>query len=231
VWLTIVIVVAGGVSYLWYRSSAGRSAPEPRPPAPSTITFDTSGWNLKESTDTGQVWTTSDGDLLTVRRVHGLPEAPAAGDLDAMRSDARRLARSKKGGIVSADYCQLNGVRATSLIYKREELPAYVYTGMMIIPARDPEFLITVVAGEHDVTGVRDALVSALLFEQGKLDPTQTDARRRLVGWFRDPYDRARDGEAINSVADDAEYDSLVPTHPLTKVRRTLRGIEQTITF
>jgi hypothetical protein len=101
----------------------------------------------------------------------------------------------------------------------------------MIIPASAPEFVITVVAGEHDVTGVRDALVSALLFEQGKLDPSQTDARRRLVGWFRDPYDRARDGEALNSVADDERYDELVPAHPLTKVRRTLRSIEESITF
>ena len=200
-------------------------------PTIGAITFDTSGWKLEQDGDAERVWSTPEGDVLSVRRVHGQAVAPSGTDLDAMRDDARRFARRQKGGIVLADFCQMDGVRATSLIYKREEKPTYVYTGMLIIPAQDPEFLITVVAGEHDVTGVRDALVSALLFEQGKLDPSQTDARRRLVGWFRDPYDRARDGEAINSVADDEQYDVLVPTHPLTKVRRALRAIEQSLTF
>jgi hypothetical protein len=99
----------------------------------------------------------------------------------------------------------------------------------VIIPDKLRYFVIVIASVEGGVTGVRDALVTAKLGEQGRLDPTKTDAAGRLQGWFRDPYDSSFDSTAINSVADGEEYDSLVPSHPLSKVRRMICKIRDSM--
>jgi hypothetical protein len=193
----------------------------------ATVRFDTTGWRLKESSEMRMLWTDSDGDALSLDRVRGLADLPSIDDLKSVRAWCRELARGNNGGLVSADVLDLRGTTAVRLIYKREELPAYGYTGMMIIPGKGEHFVIVVASVERGTTGVRDALVTAQLFEQGKLDPTKTDDHGRLEGWFHDPYESEFDASALSSVADDERYDSLVPSHPLSKIRRTLRAIAE----
>ena len=60
-----------------------------------------------------------------------------------------------------------------AFIYKREQLPAYAYTGMITINADERHFVIAVASVERGMTGVRDALVTARLFESGRLNPTR----------------------------------------------------------
>jgi hypothetical protein len=175
-------------------------------------------------------WTNPEGDSLSLRRLHG-EAVTSAEDLSSLRARARQLAEINRGGIVQADFVERAGVRAASLIFKYERLPAYAYTGLFIIPRDSHHFVVTVESVERGVTGIRDTIVSAQLIQQGKLDPTKTDANRRVEGWFSDPYDSGYNAIALNSVADAEQYDSLVPSHPLSKVRDTLRTIERTLEF
>jgi len=190
--------------------------------------FDTTGWELRESSDTREVWIDNDGDALTLNRMKRPADLPVD-DLKTLRIRCRELAKANEGGLVSADVIDLQGLSVVTLIYKREELPSYAYTGMMVIPGNGEYFIIVVASVERGTTGVRDALVTAELLEQGKLDPTKTDDQGRLEGWIYDPYDSEYDEGALNSVADDERYDSLVPFHPLSKVRRTLRAIADSL--
>ena len=189
-----------------------------------TVRFDTTGWELRESSETRRVWTNSEGDALSLDRVQG-PTDLLVDDLKSMQARCRELAKANEGGLVSADVLDVRGVSAVMLIYRREELPAYAYTGMMIVPGKGEHFVFVVASVERGMTGVRDTLVTVMLIDQGKLDPTETVDQDKLEGWFYDPYDSAFDAGALNSVADDEQYDSLVPSHPLSKVRRTLRAI------
>jgi hypothetical protein len=145
--------------------------------------------------------------------------------LSSLRTRARELAAIHQGGIVQADFVDRSGVRMASLIFKHEQLPAYAYRGMLIIPGDGDHFVVTVESVERGTTGIRDAMVTAHLLQEGKLDLTKTDANRRVQGWFSDPYDPALNATALHSVADAEQYDSLVPSHPLAKVRTTLRKV------
>ena len=97
----------------------------------------------------------------------------------------------------------------------------------MIIPGTGEHFAVTVSSVEGGTTGVRDALVTQELLGQGKLDPTKKDGPGKPERWFHDPYDSKFDEGALNNVADDERYDYLVPSHPLSKVRRVLRTVAE----
>jgi hypothetical protein len=78
-------------------------------------------------------------------------------------------------------------------------------------------------------------MVTVRLAEAGQLKfepydkPHASGATSRVVGWFQDPYNPAYDGNVVRSLADDEQYDSLVPSHPLSRLRRLLLHIQRTL--
>jgi len=98
------------------------------------VRFDTTGWQLQDASAATMIWTDPDGDVLSLSHVRGQADVPSGDDLPTLRARCRQLAAANNGGLVYADFVNGDGVRAVSLIYKREQLPAYAYTGMVIIP-------------------------------------------------------------------------------------------------
>ena len=192
-------------------------------PDGATIRFDATGWDLQESSRKRTLWTTSDGDTLSIDRVEGSSELAPFDDISSLRDRSRELTRAAGGGLVSADVLDLEGMTAAIVIYKRQEQLAHAYTGMVIVPARSEHFIITMASIERGVTGARDSLATTTLLQEGELDlPAETG---RIPGYTKDPYDSDFDAVAVNSVADDERFDALLPLHPLSKLRRTLRTI------
>ena len=79
----------------------------------------------------------------------------------------------------------------------------------------------TIVDGEREMTGVREAVVTARLFESGALK-TREDLENFLAP---DPYDVASlgvDRRVRCFGSDNEQYDPLFPGHPLSNVRRVL---------
>jgi hypothetical protein len=77
------------------------------------------------------------------------------------------------------------------------------------------------------VTGEREAIITAELMESGKLS---LDEYQR--SWAQDPYEPEYaevDGSVLRFLSDDACYDSRFPNHPLTKVRRVLAALPQSV--
>jgi hypothetical protein len=88
-------------------------------------------------------------------------------------------------------------------------------------------FLVwTLVAGEQGTTGVREAVVTAQLFEEGALT-----LESYQLSWAQDPYDshyRALgrvDFRTLRYRSDDARFDAQFPNHPLSRIRSGLRTI------
>ena len=190
-------------------------------PDGAQLRFALTGWDLVESSESRKVWMNSDGDELSMDRVEGSSALAPFDDLDGVRSRSRDLARAAGGGILSADVLDLGRMTAVTLIHKREELRAYAYTGLIIVPAESEHFVITITSTERGTTGVRDSLATVTLLQEGQLDlPAESG---QIPGWRRDPYDPQFDHAAVNSVADDPRFDELLPDHPLSQVRRTLR--------
>ena len=72
------------------------------------------------------------------------------------------------------------------------------------MPARSVYFIVVLASVESGTPGVRDTLAALELAREGK---------RALA----------------NSVADDPRYDALLPRHPLSKIRRGLGAIRESL--
>jgi hypothetical protein len=113
------------------------------------------------------------------------------------------------------------------LIYKRLEKPAYVFTGMLLVPRRQGSQVWTVVAGEHGTTGVREAPITFELLNAGEL--TMKDYEH---SWAQDPYDPTYcgvDHSVLRFISDDERYDVRFPEHPLSKVRWVLATLRDRV--
>jgi len=85
------------------------------------------------------------------------------------------------------------------------------------------------VAGEQGTTGVREAVVTADLMNQGKLT---IDGYKKY--WCQDPYEpayRGADRSVLRSMSDDERYDEKFPEHPLSKVRRLLATLPSHVEY
>lgn len=170
------------------------------------------------------VWIDSSGIPLSVDLVKGSLGLPVPTDMRAVRQYCRKIAEGNGGAIVSVNAVSVVQRPGTQLIYKREKLPAYAYTGMLFIEVDGFVYIIVIAAEEQGTTGVREAVVTARLFEEGKLT-----LETYKSGWFRDPYDEGYGGRILRSLSDDEAYDSVFPDHPLSKIRRTLADLQSSI--
>ena len=74
---------------------------------------------------------------------------------------------------------------------------------------------------EEGVTGQREAIVFEL--ERRKNNVRFEDDS--IVGWNKDPYDENIKTGFLMNLAEQAEYDSMFPSHPLSQLRELVRFI------
>jgi hypothetical protein len=199
------------------------------------LRFDTSSWHEQEISDDRAVWINESGDLLALEVVPDSVNVPPLWNEAQLRWYCRQVADAEGAGIVAVDGMDLGPVSAVQFIFKRECGSGYVYKGMMVIPTAQVQYVFCVVCAESGTTGVREALVTARLVEAGKLqlelseESDASGAIGKIAGWFQDPYDPTYDGKVVRSIADEEQYDSLVPDHPLSRLRRYLLQIRGTL--
>jgi hypothetical protein len=174
------------------------------------------GWHERQRSETNVVWTNGEGDSLSVNHSTSRPPWPLS-DQESWR---------KRGPAPLFQF-----------IYKREDGNGYLYGAQLFVPRRAGMWVIGGSAREHGTTGVREALVTAHLAGEGRLEidrfetPDATGAGGKVRNWFRDPYDLEYRGRVLRNMADDEEYDALVPHHPLSRLRRTLSTVRGTLRF
>ena len=193
-----------------------------------SVRFSMPGWTEEKPQEGPRVWRDPDGDVLSM----GASVDPLT-DLDwssetHVRQFARQLAEAAGGGLIEAAAVAPPPRAIVRLIYKRLIGPSYIYTGMLVMTGGSVPMVWTVVAGEHGMTGIREAVVTAEMMSAGEL--TSESYKRR---WAQDPYDPAYQGvdkSVLRFLSDDERYDARFPQHPLSKVRRALAGIPAGVT-
>jgi len=199
-------------------------------------TFDTTGWHERQRSEANVVWTNDEGDSLSVNN-SASPGVPPFSKLEVWRALCRQIAEDRGGGIVSGEAFEEGPTPLFQFIYKREDGAGYFYGGQLFIPHQEGVWLVAAGAREHGTTGTREALVTVQLAGQGRLEidwvpaPDAAGTGREIPNWFRDPYDHEYSGRVLRSVADDEQYDALVPHHPLSRLRRTLVTVRRTLRF
>jgi hypothetical protein len=183
------------------------------------------GWSVAEARDHLMFWRDADGDVLSlaVQDKSLQNDLPSLSDEEAVRRYCRKLAESGKAGLVEAATTTSSKGPAIKLIYKKLQIPAFRFTGMLIIPLPKATCIWSIVAGEHGMTGVREAVVTAGLMNEGKLTVASYEA-----SWAQDPYDSSYcgvDRSTLRYLSDDEAYDQQFPQHALSKVRRELHRL------
>lgn len=181
------------------------------------------GWRIVEQGEQMTAWQDVDGDALTLTR-QTLVWFPDLADENAVRRRCREHAQDMSSGLIEAAVVTGADGPAVMFVYKRLDKPAFVFTGMLVVAVNSKTWSVwTVVARERGTTGVREAVVTAQLMEEGKL--TLESYR---TSWAQDPYDptyRGVDRSTLRYLSDDESYDAQFPEHPLSKVRRELRRL------
>jgi hypothetical protein len=182
-------------------------------------------WGLEvERSDHRVAWLDDLGAVLSVDVMSGSLGMPAPTDECAVLKCCREIAEGNGGAIISVDAVTVAQRPATQLIYKRENRPAYAYTGMLFLQLDGFGYVIVIAAEEQGATGVREAFVTGRLLQEGNLTLETYES-----GWFRDPYDPGYRGRILRSMSDNEVYDPSFPDHPLSKIRSTLAHLQSSI--
>lgn len=183
-------------------------------------------WHEDEPDEGMRKWHSPRGAVLSLAAVARAAIPPPA-RVDLLRRSFRRLAEARSAGLVEADLVQSPYGPSAQMVYKALRDRAFVFTGMLLLPA-DAEWLVcTVVDCERGTTGVREAVVTAQLIEAGALDVESYEER-----WANDPYDsqyRSTAKVPLRYLSDDESYDAQFPDHPLSIVRCTLRALLENV--
>lgn len=106
-------------------------------------------------------------------------------------------------------------------LMKAHEENGVIYQLTMLVQA-DSDVMVIACAGiEEGVTGQREAIVFEL--ERRKNNVRFEDDS--IVGWNKDPYDENIKTGFLMNLAEQAEYDSMFPSHPLSQLRELVRFI------
>jgi len=198
-----------------------RNGPESSLAAPNrSLRLALPGWHENDTDGDSRIWRDIDGDVLTLTVAAEKLNIPHASSEMELKRWGRSLAQSRSAGLIEARKVACSLGPTAFVIYKRLQMPAYFYTGMLLVSLERFSLVWTIVAREHGTTGVREAIVTATLMEQGRL--TLEEYRR---SWAQDPYEPAYAGvdrRVLRFVSDDEVYDEQFPAHPLTKVRHVL---------
>lgn len=202
------------------------------------LQLDLPGWHRQPradpSVDVWQ-WRDGDGDTLTVR-LESMPAFAGGDELDLqrLRTICRERARQENASIVQVDPALVASFDGVQVITKARVGMAAAYAGRLTFPLTAPHFVVQIEAVERGTTGQRDAMATAIMAQRGELQfeaPEVPGGPRRIKGWAQDPYDQGFDRDTLNFVSDDERLDVLMPGHPLSKLRRTLAGIQETATL
>jgi hypothetical protein len=182
------------------------------------------GWVEQAPEDGLCVWRDPPNDILSLAIPDDYLELPNLSDMSVVRSWSRSLAESRGAGLIEARVSDGEHGVALGLIYKRLDKPAYLFTGMLFVPSQNHVW--TVVAGERGMTGGREATVTTELANDGELTPQNYES------YWRDPYDPSYSGvhvSVLRFISDDESYDERFPAHPLSKVRRVMAALPNSV--
>lgn|SRR5688572_11624890 len=97
-------------------------------------------------TDQMRTWRNSQGDVLSWATAGGSFELPSLSDIGGVQRWCRSLAESRGAGLIETQVDTGELGATVGFIYKRLQKPAYIFTGMLLVPARSPRSGLSSVA-------------------------------------------------------------------------------------
>jgi hypothetical protein len=184
------------------------------------------GWSEEKTSGELREWRGPHNAILSLA---SLVQSALPQNERALQQWSRELAESQGGGLIEVSIVNTRLGTTVRVIYKRLQMPAYVYTGMLIFRMTGFTLVWTVVADECVPTGIREAVVTAELLKTGRFRVQDYEHF-----WAQDPYDASYHGvrrSVLRFMSDDESHDHRFPDHPLSRVRQVLAELPNCIQF
>lgn len=196
--------------------------------------FDSSGWHEMRRNADGILWAV-ETDLLVE---YGLfPVTDYQHDLrdpELFRTDMANMLLESGGALIDFEVFEINSIRAFKIISKgwlnqdTQDLRK-IYTGTISFPLAEGCFQLKVMGLEQNPTGVRESVVALSQIAQGKLSLPHANTAPATSD--KTLAQNLKQQQMVRAPGDGAEYDERFPSHPLTRVRMTLRHIQESLIF
>jgi hypothetical protein len=210
-----------------------------------SLQLDITGWTLHQEQAESALWFDTESDFIGVNLFNTQPDIPApCNGSEPLRNYFREITRAQGGGIVEVDVVRIHNIACASLITKTPQTPTgCTYKAGLIIPRQFFSFVIRVEALERGFTGSRDVAVMLLEDSNLQTEPVVEEEyvehpifgrvlkAGKIIGWTKDPYEPQFDNIALFNLSDQQKYDANFPDSPLSRVRRKLTHIINTVQF
>jgi hypothetical protein len=200
-------------------------------PSIASVRFDVANWRMKEQSDQKIVWFNAVPDLLILEfspRPVNLPTDLR--DVAGMREFVEAMVQQNAGAVVSVECLTCDELDAVKSISKYRQTASsrrsplgIVYLGLYIFPLAEFHYRIKVQCYEYGTTGLREAAVAIQ-------QPRPAGSEYTLISSMQELLASSGQQQVKTSPADDERYDESFPNHPLSRLRRYLRHIEETLT-
>ena len=189
-----------------------------------------SGWpeQLPQSDHDMRVWHGPGGLTVSLTIVLRSETPMRWSDIEKLRRDSRAIAQGSDAGLIEANFVETTLGRSAQFIYKQSQGSGFWFTGMLLTPLQKETIVWTASCTEGQLTGVREAIVTAELLQRGELTLESYEQ-----SWAQDPYDANYSGierRKLRYESDDERYDLRFPEHPLSRVRNALRELAHRVT-
>lgn len=193
----------------------------------NSFTIPQFGWERVEDTSSVLRLVNADQTIVIGKNFFEMrPDIPTVKDIELLCRFFRDMLSDSNTGIVEVDIKQKNNLSFTSTIFKiPQHESGMTYTGSLIFPFESCSFVLKVTAAESSPTGMREAIVGNKLLAKGEVNLTE----KGIEGWAFDPYDSKVQSGVLMNKAEAPEYDDEFPDHPLSRVRKLMKQIEDEV--
>lgn len=192
----------------------------------SSISIPDFGWTKEKETTSIIQWINPDQAMaLSLNFFDAKPDIPTVKKIDDLRSFYRNNITQVNGGLINVDLIKINGIDAIKTIFKIPQQPSgMTYLASCTIPFARYSYVLKIQAPEMGITGFRDTAIFNRLLKE-KVITSKED------GWFSDPYDTGfKEGTLMNK-AEEEQYDTQFPQHPLTMARLCIDQVIKGVKF
>jgi hypothetical protein len=186
-------------------------------PSLNSLKFETDVYKYagEKSPGTDRIWITADGDPIALIFCPGacpsdFPDEACSVD-DLREYMVKRLkVKDPRARIVDFRVIQSNAGSAAWVIFKTPQGRGWTYTGSLAFPFKEFGFTIKAACKEHGMTGIREALVAFMQPRAGEMPP---------------------EGPGLSPTwnSDNERFDTDFPQHPLSRLRRILKRIAESV--
>jgi len=183
-------------------------------PSLASVRFDTAGYQYRGQQAAGRdhIWSTPEGDLVALRYCPGSPGfVENARSVEELRAGLESRKKATSGQVVEVRVRRTKSRPAIQVIFKMPRNSGWTYFGTLCVPFRDFGFVIQAECHERGMTGMREVMV--MYFHNIGETRRIPQAVPPCLPW--DP--------------DNARFDHLFSDHPLSRLRRFLNRVSDSV--